>query len=108
MARKGRLRNVHPGEVLLEEFLRPLGVTQYRLAKAIGVPQTRIAELCRGRRAITADTALRLSRFFATSAKFWLGLQEDFDLEEASRERSEELKEIRPYDDVQRSSLVQT
>ena len=70
-----RLPNIHPGEVLREEFLIPLGISQYRLAKEIGVPEPRISAICRGKRAITADTALRLARFFGTSAGFWLGLQ---------------------------------
>jgi addiction module HigA family antidote len=94
---KERLRNVHPGEVLVEEFLKPLGLTQYRLAKEIRVPKTRIAEICRRRRAITADTALRLARLFRTSPKFWLGLQEDHDLEEAGRRGGAELKSIQPF-----------
>jgi antitoxin HigA-1 len=74
-----RLPNIHPGEVLREEFLIPFGLSQYRLAKAIGVPEARISAICAGKRAITADTALRLSRFFGTSAGFWLGLQADYD-----------------------------
>ena len=92
-----RLRNIHPGEVLVEEFLNPLGVSQYLLAKEIRVPQTRIAEICRRRRAITADTALRLAKFFSTSPKFWLGLQEDYDLEEALRAKASDLKSIAPF-----------
>jgi len=69
----------HPGEILLEEFLKPMGVTQYRLAKEIGVPQRRIGEVVAGARAVTADTALRLSRFFGMSEDFWIGLQADYD-----------------------------
>ncbi len=91
-----RLRNIHPGEVLLEEFLKPLRVTPYRLAKDIGVPNTRIAEICRGRRAVTADTALRLAKYFGTSPKLWLGLQEDYDLEELRRTKAEEIAAIEP------------
>ena len=91
-----RLRNVHPGEILVEEFLKPLGVTQYQLAKRIRVPITRIAEICRRRRSITADTALRLARFFGTTSKFWLGLQEDHDLEEELRTRRREIDAIEP------------
>ena len=75
--------NVHPGEVLLEEFLKLLGVSQNSLARAVSVPSRRINEIVHGKRSITADTAVRLSRFFGTSEKFWLGLQDDFDLEEA-------------------------
>ena len=79
MAKK--LPPVHPGEILLEEFLRPMGVSQYRLAKDIGVPARRINEIVHGQRAISADTALRLSRFFGMSERFWLNLQVRYDLE---------------------------
>jgi len=79
--RKKKLPNIHPGEVLQEEFLLPLGITAYRMAKDIGIPQTRISRILRGERRMTADTALRLSRYFGNSARFWLGLQNDFDLE---------------------------
>src|SRR2546421_10278666 len=72
---------VHPGEILLEEFLRPLGISQYRLAKDTSVPPRRINEIVRGSRAVTADTALRLARYFATSERFWLNLQAHYDLE---------------------------
>ncbi len=94
MAKK--LNNIHPGEVLQEEFLDPLSVTVYRLAKDVGVPATRISEICHGRRSITADTALRLARYFGTSAKFWLGLQEDYDLEHAQHAKAKELVAIKP------------
>jgi len=77
-----RLNNIHPGEVLSEEFLKPLSISAYRLSKDIGIPQTRISAILKGRRRITADTALRLSKYFGNNAKFWLGLQDDFDLEE--------------------------
>jgi antitoxin HigA-1 len=76
------LRNIHPGEVLSEEFLLPLKISAYKLAKDTGIPQTRVSEIIKGNRRITADTALRLSKYFGNSAKFWLGLQDDFDLEE--------------------------
>jgi len=76
------LRNIHPGEILLEEFLIPLGITAYRLSKDTGIPQTRISAIIKGNRRITADTALRFSKYFGNSAKFWLGLQDDFDIEE--------------------------
>lgn len=72
---------VHPGEILLEDFLKPLNITRYRLAKSIGVPQRRIDEICAGGRAITAETALRLARFFGTDAQSWLNLQSHYDLE---------------------------
>jgi len=77
-----KLKNIHPGEVLLEEFLIPFNISAYKLAKDTGIPQTRISEIIKGNRRITADTALRLSKYFGNSAKFWLGLQDDFDLEE--------------------------
>ena len=76
-----RLAPVHPGEVLLEEFLTPLGLTQYRLAKSLTVPPRRINEIVHGKRAVSADTALRLARFFGTSERFWLNLQTSYDLE---------------------------
>jgi addiction module HigA family antidote len=77
-----RLKNIHPGEILQEEFLIPFAISAYKLAKDIAIPQTRISEILKGNRRITADTALRLGRYFGTSAKFWLGLQDDYDLEE--------------------------
>ncbi|MBI5543655.1 MAG: HigA family addiction module antidote protein [Deltaproteobacteria bacterium] len=97
MAKDKKLSNVHPGEVLVEEFIKPMGISQYQLAKGIHVPLTRIAAICQGRRSITADTALRLAKFFGTSAKFWLGLQEDFDLEEEARTKAAELEAIRLF-----------
>jgi addiction module HigA family antidote len=89
-----KLNNIHPGEVLSEEFLQPLKISAYRLSKDILIPQTRISEIIKGRRKITADTALRLSRYFGNSAKFWLGLQSDFDLEEALNNKADEIKRI--------------
>ena len=77
-----KLANVHPGEILNYEFLEPLEITAYRLSKDLKIPQTRISEIVKGNRRITADTALRLSKYFGNSAKFWLGLQDDFDIEE--------------------------
>lgn len=79
------LRNIHPGEILLEEFLIPLGISAYRLSKDTGIPQTRISAIIKGNRRITADTALRFSKYFGNSAKFWLGLQDDFDIEEENK-----------------------
>jgi addiction module HigA family antidote len=90
-----KLLNIHPGEVLLEEFLKPLSITAYRLSKDIGIPQTRTSEIIKGHRSITADTALRLSRYFGNSAKFWLGLQNDFDLEAEKKSKLTELKKIK-------------
>ncbi len=94
-----RLPNPHPGEVLELEFLRPSGLSQSALARAIGVPKSRIAEIVGRSRPVTPDTALRLGRFFNTSAKLWLGLQADFDLEEASRAISTELGVIEPVNE---------
>jgi addiction module HigA family antidote len=79
------LPNIHPGEVLLEEFLKPLGLSQNRVAREIGVPPRRVNEIVLAKRAITPDTALRFARYFGTSERFWLGLQTDYDLEEARR-----------------------
>ncbi|NVO02224.1 MAG: HigA family addiction module antidote protein [Bacteroidetes bacterium] len=76
-----KLKNIHPGEILQEEFLIPMGISAYRLSKETLIPQTRISEIIKGNRRITADTALRLSCYFGNSAKFWLGLQDDFDIE---------------------------
>ena len=77
-----KLTNIHPGEILLKEFLVPMEVSAYRLSKDIEIPQTRISQIIKGKRRITADTALRLSSYFGNSAKFWLGLQDDYDIEE--------------------------
>ena len=90
-----RLSNIHPGEILLEEFLKPLNITAYRLSKDIGIPQTRTSEILKGNRSITADTALRLSCYFGNSAKFWLGLQNDYDLEEEKQSKQKELRQIK-------------
>lgn len=87
----------HPGEILLEEFLKPMGITQYRLAKEIGVPQRRIGEIVAGNRSVTADTGLRLSRFFGMSDDFWIGLQMDFDAANTRDLLRETLDKIRPY-----------
>ena len=89
------LNNIHPGEILMEEFLEPMGISAYRLAKETGIPQTRISEIIKGRRRVTADTALRFSKYFGTTAKFWLGLQDDYDIEQGQHLISEELNEIK-------------
>ncbi len=78
-----KLPNIHPGEILLEEFLGPLGLSQNKLARALKVSPRRVNEIVLGKRSITPETALRLARYFGTSERFWLGLQTDFDLEEA-------------------------
>jgi len=90
-----KLQNVHPGEVLIQEFLEPLGISAYRLSKDLKIPQTRVSQIIKGNRRITADTALRLSKYFGTSAKFWLGLQNDYDIEEESESKKTELGEIK-------------
>ena len=92
-----KLKNIHPGEILLEEFLIPLEISAYRLSKDLKIPQTRISEILKGNRRITADTALRLSLFFGNSAKFWLGLQDDYDIEEGMETKNVELKSIKKY-----------
>jgi antitoxin HigA-1 len=92
-----KLKNIHPGEVLQMEFLTPLGLSAYRLSKDVGIPQTRVSEILKGNRRVTADTALRLSKYFGNSAKFWLGLQDDFDLEEEQQLKSKELDSIEHY-----------
>ena len=93
-----RLKNIHPGEILLEEFLIPLEITPYRLSKELKIPQTRISEIVKGKRRITADTALRLSLYFGNSAKFWLGLQDDFDIEEEMEYKNTEFQTIKKFD----------
>jgi antitoxin HigA-1 len=92
-----KLKNIHPGEVLLEEFLIPFEITAYRLAKDIGIPQTRISEILKGNRRITADTALRLSKYLGNSAKFWLGLQDDYDLEEEINANKNTINAIKAF-----------
>lgn len=86
-----RLKNIHPGEVLLEEFLKPMGMTPYQLFKETGIPQTRLSQIIRGKRSVTADTALKLAAYFKNSPKFWLGLQNDYDLEEARIKAEEKM-----------------
>jgi addiction module HigA family antidote len=93
-----KLKNIHPGEVLSEEFLIPLEITAYRLSKDLKIPQTRISEIIKGNRRITADTALRLSHYFGNSAKFWLGLQDDFDIEQEQENKASELQAIKRFD----------
>ena len=92
-----KLKNIHPGEILQEEFLSPLKITAYKLSKDIGIPQTRTWGILKGNRRITADTALRLSRYFSNSPKFWLGLQDDYDLEEEKSNKVKALSSIVQY-----------
>ena len=89
-----KLPNIHPGEVLLEEFLKPLDISQNKLARAMGVPPRRINEIVHGKRVVTADTAIRLARALGTSEQFWMGLQADYDLEEARKAAQNEFKKV--------------
>lgn len=93
-----KLANVHPGEILNYEFLEPFKITAYRLSKDLKIPQTRISEIIKGNRRITADTALRLSKYFGNSPKFWLGIQDDYDIEEEKENKEKELSEIIKYE----------
>jgi antitoxin HigA-1 len=92
-----RIKNIHPGEVLQEEFLMPMNITAYKLAKDIHIPQTRVAAILKGGRRITADTALRLSTYFGNSPKFWLGLQDDYDVEEEKMSKAKEFLAIKKH-----------
>lgn len=89
-----KLPNIHPGEILLKEFLQPLDISQNRLARAMAVPPRRINEIVHGKRAVTADTSIRLARALGTSEQFWMGLQADYDLEEARKAARDELEKI--------------
>jgi addiction module HigA family antidote len=94
-----KLKNIHPGDVLKEEFLKPLGISAYRLCMDIKIPQTRISEIIKGNRGITADTALRLSKYFGNSPNFWLGLQNDFDIEQELLLKGIEIRLIKKFSD---------
>lgn len=96
-SRLEKLKNIHPGEILEKEFLVPLNISAYKLSKDLKIPQTRISEIIKGRRRIIADTALRLSNYFGKSAKFWLGLQDDFDLEEQFNQNKDLFQSIEKY-----------
>lgn len=91
------LKNIHPGEVLKEEFLDPMGISGYRLAKETGLSQTRLGQIIRGERNITAETAIKLGRFLNTGPEFWINLQGLYDIEEAERRHGAEVKAIQPY-----------
>ena len=90
-----KIKNIHPGEILIEEFMEPLGLTAYRLAKETHISQTRISDIIKGKRGISVDTALRLSKFFGNSPQFWLGIQSDYALEAEQRHLGKELVKIR-------------
>ena len=92
-----RIPNIHPGEILLEEFLKPMGITAYRLSKETKIDQTRISGIIKGKRSISVDTALRFSKFFGNSPEFWINLQSHFEIEEKKREMDRELKKIKPF-----------
>lgn len=91
-----KLQNIHPGEILLEEFLNPMAISQTKLANSIGVPPRRINEIVLGKRGITADTALRLAKVFGTSVQFWMGLQDEYELREARNAIKEQLEQMMP------------
>ena len=92
-----KLPNIHPGEILLEEFLKPMAISQNRIARDIGVPPRRINEIVHGKRSMTADTAVRLAKYFNVSDSFWMGLQSDYDVEQAHRSLGKKLDKIPPY-----------
>ncbi len=96
-----KLPNIHPGEILREEFLKPLNLSAYRLAKETSIPPTRISQILKGKRRITADTALRFSKYFGNSAEFWLGLQNEYDLREERQHITKELAAITPLQQIQ-------
>lgn len=98
------LPNIHPGEVLDEEFLKPMNISAYRLAKETKIPQTRVSQLIKGKRRLSANTALRFSKFFGNSPQFWLGLQNDYDLEEEKKTIEQELHDINTFKDLSRAS----
>ena len=107
MTPKKKLAPVHPGEILLEEFMKPLGPCQTRLGRDLGVSPRRINEIVHGKRSITADTALRLSRYFGTSAEFWLGLQADFDLDLATERLSDRIdREVKAFSPVPEADII--
>jgi addiction module HigA family antidote len=95
-----KLKNIHPGEVLNEEFLVPMDISAYRLSKDTEIPQTRISQIIKGKRSITADTAVRLSLYFGNSPKFWLGIQDDYDIEEEKRQKAEIFRRIKKAKNV--------
>ncbi len=93
-----KLSNIHPGEILYYEFMETFGISAYRISKDLKISQTRISEIIKGNRRITADTALRLSKYFGNSAKFWLGIQNDYDIEERRKVKENELNNIKRFE----------
>lgn len=94
------MNNIHPGEILLKEFLEPMNITAYALAKAIRVQQTRISLIIREKRSVTADTAIRFSKFFGTSEEFWMNLQREYDLRREHAEKQEEFDQIKQFQEI--------
>ncbi|MGV7928732.1 MAG: HigA family addiction module antitoxin [Spirochaetota bacterium] len=99
-----KIPNIHPGEILREEFLVPLQLSAYRLARETGMPPTRVSQILKGRRSVTADTALRFSKFFGTTPDFWLGLQMEYDLRQEMRLKSREIAAIKTIESVRHSA----
>jgi addiction module HigA family antidote len=98
------LRNIHPGEVLKEEFLEPMGITVYRLSKETGLSQTRISQIVKGERSITAETALKLGKFFDVPPEFWMNLQALYDIEEAQKRYKKDIESIHTFSDSKRAA----
>lgn len=94
-----KLKNIHPGEILKEEFLIPMGITAYRLSKSLGIPQTRTSQIINGKRGISVDTALRLAKYFGNSVEFWLGIQNDYEIEEQKMKIKDVLEQIESVND---------
>lgn len=92
-----KISSIHPGEILQEEFLKPMGITAYRLSKETNIDQTRTSEIIKGKRSISVDTALRFAKFFGNSPEFWINLQNHFDIEEKKAKMEKDLKKIRPF-----------
>ena len=101
-----QLKNIHPGEVLQEEFLEPMGISVYRIAKETGLSPTRLGQIIRGKRGITVETAIKIGRFLNTGPEFWMNLQSLYDIEEAKRRYSKEVKAIYPYSQMDRAAEV--
>ena len=101
-----QLKNIHPGEVLQEEFLEPMGISVYRIAKETGLSPTRLGQIIRGNRGITAETAIKIGRFLNTGPEFWMNLQSLYDIEEAKRRYGKEAKAIHPYSQTDRTAEV--